>query len=191
MIRQALDDARRALDALAGDAGLLAEIERAAGMLRACVERGGKIMTCGNGGSMCDAAHLAEELTGRYRADRPALPALACAEPGHLTCTANDFGFEHVFSRFVEALGKPGDVLVVFSTSGRSPNILAACRAAKARGMTVIGLLGKGGGPAAALCELPLVLPGATSDRVQELHKIVLHAWCESLETVRAGTPSR
>lgn len=169
------------------DAGLLADIERAGGLLRDCLERGGKIMTCGNGGSMCDAAHFAEELTGRYRSDRPALAALACAEPGHLTCTANDFGFEVVFSRWIEALGRPGDVLVVFTTSGNSPNILRAARAAKVRGMTVIGLLGKGGGQAAGLCDVPLVLPGGASDRVQELHKLVLHAWCAGLESVRVG----
>lgn len=187
VIRDALADAQKALHALMADERLLAEIERAGGLLRSCLERGGKIMTCGNGGSMCDAAHFAEELTGRYRSDRPALAALACAEPGHLTCVANDFGFDVVFSRWIEALGKPGDALVLFTTSGNSPNILRAAQAAKARGMTVIGLLGKGGGQVGGtgLCDVSLVLPGGASDRVQELHKVVLHAWCAGLESAR------
>jgi D-sedoheptulose 7-phosphate isomerase len=177
--------ARAAIDQLLADPAALANIERAGGLFAERLRAGRTILCIGNGGSMCDAAHFAEELSGRFRADRPPLAAIACTDAGHLTCTANDYGFEQVFSRWVSALGKPGDVLVAFTTSGQSPNILRALEAAKARGLTTVGLLGKGGGAARALCDVPIIVPGQTSDRVQELHKIILHAWCESLESVR------
>ena len=112
---------------------------------------GGKVISCGNGGSMCDAMHFAEELTGRYRADRLALPAIAISDPSHLTCVGNDHGYEFVFSRFVEAMGQPGDVLLAISTSGNSPNVVRAAQAAKDGGMMVVGLTGKDGGALAPL----------------------------------------
>lgn len=150
---------------------------------------GGKVISCGNGGSLCDAAHFAEELTGRFRADRAPLPAIAIADAGHITCTANDYGFEQVFSRAITALGKPGDVLVVLSTSGNSANVIRAARAGRERGMWVCGLLGKGGGSVLAECDLGIVFPGSTSDRIQELHMLALHTVVEGVERLMAADP--
>jgi D-sedoheptulose 7-phosphate isomerase len=132
---------------------------------------------------MCDAMHFAEEWTGRFRGDRLALPAMAFSDPSHLTCIANDFGYDQVFARMVEAHGRTGDLLVVLSTSGNSPNVLEACRAARARGLRVVGLLGKGGGPIREECDVAVVVPLATtSDRIQEIHIKVLHCVIEAVE---------
>lgn len=139
-------------------------------------------MACGNGGSLCDAAHFAEELTGRFRADRPALAALALTDPAHLTCVANDFGFEQVFSRLVEALGKQGDVLLALTTSGNSENLVRAAEAARRGGLRVLGFVGRGGGRLAPLCDVVVDAPGETSDRIQEVHMLTLHALIESVE---------
>ena len=143
-------------------------------------------MICGNGGSLCDATHFAEELTGRFRNDRPPLPAIALSDAGHITCTANDYGFEFVFSRGIEALGKPGDVLILLSTSGNSPNILNAAKAGREKHMWVFGLLGKGGGAVKPLCDECVVVPGETSDRIQELHMLALHTVVEGIERLMA-----
>ena len=143
---------------------------------------GRKIMICGNGGSMCDAAHFAEELTGRYRKDRRPLPALACTDPGHITCTANDYGFEEVFSRWIEALGQDADCLIVLSTSGNSKNCIRAVEAARGRKMPTIALLGNSGGAIKAMVNHAIVVPGDTADRIQELHMLILHAWVEAVE---------
>ena len=159
-----------------------AEIARIAGALASCVRSGGKILVCGNGGSSADAMHFAEELTGRFRGDRPAMPAIACVDVGHITCTANDYGFERVFSRWVEGLGRPGDVLVVLSTSGNSANIVEAVKSAKHRGLTTVAMLGKDGGKLRGACTHEIIAPGATSDRIQEIHMLVLHILVEALE---------
>src|SRR5690606_37102902 len=126
-----------------------------------------------NGGSACDAMHFAEELTGRFRKDRAPLAAIACTDFGHITCTANDYGFEHVYSRWVEALGRGDDVLIVLSTSGNSANIVKAAAAGRAKKMTKVALLGKDGGALAGACDRELIVPGETSDRIQELHMLV------------------
>lgn len=183
----ALANASRVLEELCANQALRTAIHRAGQTLSRCYNAGGKSIICGNGGSLCDAVHFAEELTGRFRNDRRALPALAISEPGHLTCTANDYGFDHVFSRGVEAFGSPGDVLVVISTSGNSPNCLKAAQAGTARNMRVIGLLGKQGGQLAPLCHEAIIVPGETSDRIQELHMLILHTWVEMIE---ASLPS-
>lgn len=175
-------EARRVLDAFLADAALLTIADDAADLLAETLRRGSKIMICGNGGSACDAAHFAEELTGRYKADRKPLAAIACTDAGHLTCVANDYGFEYVFSRWVEALAQPGDTLIVLSTSGQSPNILRALDAAKAKGVQTIALLGKSGGPCKASADHALVFPGQSSDRIQELHMIALHAFAAHIE---------
>lgn len=181
-LRAAFQDARSALDAMLADPAMLDAAGRVADAVAAAIAADRKVLVCGNGGSLCDAAHFAEELTGRFRNDRRPLPAIACTEPGHITCTANDYGFEHVFSRWVTALGRRGDVLIVLSTSGNSPNGIHAAQAARAAGMTVCGLLGRGGGKLAGECDVALVAPGQTSDRIQELHMLVLHAVVEVVE---------
>ncbi len=182
--RDSLQDAHRVLTTLLADAPRLAQIDAAIAILRACIKpgSGGKVLIVGNGGSMCDAAHFAEELTGRFRADRRPLPALACNDPGHLTCVANDYGFEFVFSRWVEAIGNPGDTLIILSTSGNSPNCVMAATAAKTKNIHTIALLGKGGGQLAALCDNSITVPGDTSDRIQELHMLILHIFVEGIE---------
>jgi len=142
----------------------------------------GKVLSCGNGGSMCDAMHFAEELTGRFRKDRPALAALAISDPSHLTCVANDFGYDKVFSRAVEGWGKKDDVLLAISTSGNSPNIIEAVKAAKLHGMKVIGPLGKGGGKLASEVDFPFVIDSDVSDRIQEMHIKLIHMFIEGIE---------
>jgi D-sedoheptulose 7-phosphate isomerase len=176
--------AKAALDALSKDAAVIDRIDRLAALLAERFAASNKVLICGNGGSACDAMHFAEELTGRFRADRPPLAAIACTDPGHLTCTANDFGFEHVFSRWVEALGKPGDVLILLSTSGDSPNILKAAEAGEARRLTTIALLGKDGGKLRGRCDHELIVPGEGSDRIQELHMLILHTLVEGVERI-------
>jgi D-sedoheptulose 7-phosphate isomerase len=157
-------------------------IQRFSEILVECFRREGRVLTCGNGGSMCEAMHFAEELSGRYRKDRRALAAQSISDPSHLTCVGNDYGFESVFSRGVEAWGCPGDVLVAFSTTGKSPNVVAAAKTARARKMTVVGLLGQSGGDMKALCDLALIVPGSTSDRIQEIHMRAVHFTIELVE---------
>lgn len=192
-VRRALGAARTALEELSADAGSVDQIVRLTGLLAACFREGNKVLICGNGGSACDAAHFAEELTGRFRsppagkADRPALPAIACTDVGHITCTANDYGFEHVFSRWVEALGKKGDVLIALSTSGNSANVMKAAEAGKARGLTTVALVGKDGGRLRGQCDHEIIAPGEGSDRVQELHMLILHVLVEGVEREMFG----
>lgn len=159
-----------------------ARVAAIAETISATLRAGGRVLACGNGGSLADAVHFCEELTGRYRADRPALAAIACSDPGHITCAANDFGYERVFSRWVEALGRPGDVLIVLSTSGNSPNLLRAVESARERGLTRAALLGRGGGVLAGQCEHQVIVPGRTADRIQELHMLILHAVVGAVE---------
>jgi D-sedoheptulose 7-phosphate isomerase len=177
-----LQEAHRVLGVVLADPALVAAIDSAAATLTETLARGSKLLIVGNGGSLCDAMHFAEELTGRFRNDRRPLAALACADASHITCTANDYGFEHIFSRWVTALGRPGDTLIILSTSGNSPNCLRAAEAARAGGLTVLGLLGKGGGTLAAQVHTALTVPGTTSDRIQELHMLILHIWVEEIE---------
>jgi D-sedoheptulose 7-phosphate isomerase len=145
---------------------------------------GGKVISCGNGGSMSDAMHFAEELSGRYRNDRPAYAAIAISDPGHLSCVANDYGYAFVFSRMVEAIGSEGDVLFAISTSGNSENILKAIEAARKKGMKVIGLTGKDGGKMAGLCDVEIRAPRSEyADRAQEIHIKVIHSLIDYIET--------
>jgi D-sedoheptulose 7-phosphate isomerase len=147
------------------------------------VSAGQTLFTCGNGGSAADALHLAEEFVGRYRSNRRPLPAVCLnADPTALTCIANDFGYDDVFARQLAALGRPGDVLVVFSTSGNSANIVRVMETARAQRMLVVGLLGKNGGVARELADHPIVVPSANSARIQEVHGLLLHAICEEVE---------
>ena len=176
LIRAELTEARAVLDQFLADPANLDRIAQAAELFAASLRSGGKALTCGNGGSLCDAQHFAEELSGRYRQDRRALAAIALTEASHMTCVANDFGFEFVFSRFVEALGRPGDVLLAISTSGNSPNILRAAEAARAAGMKVVSLTGKDGGKLASLSDVELRVPHfGFADRIQEVHIKMIH----------------
>lgn len=183
MIVAALAEARVALDGLLASDETLMAIERAAALLIRTFEQGGRAYSCGNGGSMSDAMHFAEELTGRYRDNRAGLPAQAISDVGHLTCVANDFGFDQVFSRYVLSHGRPGDCLFAISTSGRSPNVINAALAAKERGMTVIALTGAGDSVLAGLADVCVATPaGQFADRVQELHIKVIHIVIELIE---------
>jgi D-sedoheptulose 7-phosphate isomerase len=147
--------------------------------------RGGKVLTCGNGGSAADALHLAEELVGRYEKDRRPLSAICLnADVTALTCISNDYGYEHVFSRQVEALGRDGDILVGFSTSGNSPNVVAAFQCAKEHALTTIFLGGKDGGLAKGLCDYEIIVPSSTTARIQEIHTFILHQWLEAIDEV-------
>ena len=176
LILAELTEARTVLDRFLADETNLARIAQAAELMAASLQSGGKVLTCGNGGSLCDAQHFAEELSGRYRHDRPALAAIALTEASHMTCVANDYGFEFVFSRFVQALGRPGDVLLAISTSGNSPNILRAAEAARAAGMQVVSLTGKDGGQLAALSDVEIrVAHFGFADRIQEVHIKAIH----------------
>ena len=178
-----LTQAQDVLNAFLSDAANIASIEQAAETMAASIRNGGKIISCGNGGSMCDAMHFAEELSGRYRNDRRALPALSLSEPSHMSCVGNDYGYEFVFSRYLEALGNQGDVLLAISTSGNSGNVLRAAETAKAKGMKVIGLTGKDGGKLAPLCDVEIRVPHfGYADRVQEIHIKVIHIYILLLE---------
>lgn len=159
-------------------------IEKAVNALCSCLKAGGKILIAGNGGSLCDAMHFAEELTGFYRAKRPALAAIALSDPGHMSCVANDMGYDFVFSRGVEALGKKEDVLVVMTTSGNSMNLVEAVKMAKVKEMATIAFLGKTGGKLKGLCDLELIIDKSFpySDRVQEAHMAVIHILIEMIE---------
>ena len=147
------------------------------------VKKGYKIISCGNGGSMCDAMHFAEELSGRFRNDRKALPAVSISDPSHISCVGNDYGFDQVFSRFVQGVGRKGDVLLAISTSGNSANVLQAAKAAKALGIRVVGLTGKDGGALAPLCDVEVRVPWmGYADRIQEVHIKVIHALIDHIE---------
>ena len=144
-IQESLQEAHRTLTTFISNEKNIADIQKAVDLFVNSFKNKGRVFSCGNGGSMCDALHFAEELTGRYRKDRAPLPATGISEAGHITCIANDFGFEHIFSRFVEAWGQQGDVLLAISTSGNSANVIKAVEVAKSKGMNVVGILGKDG----------------------------------------------
>ena len=182
-ILAALSEAQTALEALMKNEDALSAVDRAAGVLADCIEAGGRIYSCGNGGSLCDAKHFAEEMTGRYRSDRRPYGATAISDVSHMACVGNDYGYEDVFSRWVEGFGRKGDVLLAISTSGTSKNILKAVRAAKACGMTVVGMTGREGSPLALESDVAIVTPaGRWADRVQELHIKCIHIMIELVE---------
>jgi D-sedoheptulose 7-phosphate isomerase len=175
-------DARAQLDAFIASPANLEQCGRFSDILIEAYRQGQTVFSCGNGGSHCDAMHFAEEMTGRYRKDRRALGALALGDPSHLTCVSNDYGFEHVFARQIDGLGRRGDVLIGLSTSGNSRNVCLAFETARKKGIKTIALLGKGGGQMKTLADLAIVVPGETSDRIQELHIKLIHIVIETVE---------
>ena len=184
LIENNLKEAAQMLEQFIAEPKNIDAIEKAGNLLVETFNQGNKVISCGNGGSMCDAMHFAEELSGRFREDRKALPAISISDSSHISCVANDYGYDKVFSRYIEALGKKGDVLLAISTSGNSVNIINAINAAKQKGMTVIGLTGKNGGQMADLCDIEIRAPHSQyADRAQEIHIKIIHSLIHCIES--------
>ena len=177
-----LKEAAKTLDSFIANKENIFQLNEAISHLVLTFREGHSVFSCGNGGSMCDAMHFAEELTGRYRKNRKPLPATAIADPSHLSCVANDFGYNQVFSRYIEAWGSKGDCLLAISTSGNSKNVILATEAAKQKNIKVIGLLGKGGGALKSLVDFPIIVDSNITDRIQEIHIKIVHLMIEGIE---------
>lgn len=180
--QSSLEEASKVLETFRNDPQLISQCESFSQLLISTFSTGGKVFSCGNGGSHCDAMHFAEEFTGRYRKDRRPLGALALGDPSHVTCVSNDYGFKHIFSRQLEGLGRKGDLLLGLSTSGNSENVILAFESAKKMGIKTVALLGKDGGKLKSLADLAIVVPAQTSDRIQEIHIKLIHMVIESVE---------
>ena len=182
-----LKEASKVLNDFINKADTEEKIEKAISLMADSIKNGGKIISAGNGGSMCDAQHFAEELSGRYRNDRPAYPAIAVCDPSHLTCVGNDYGFDYVFSRFLEGLGFKGDVFLGISTSGNSRNIIECCKVCKDKGLKSVVLLGKDGGKLKDVCDLPIIVPHfGYADRIQEVHTMIVHIMIRGIQDLLA-----
>jgi D-sedoheptulose 7-phosphate isomerase len=183
IIQQSLRESQDVLAQFLSDPSKLEAIEKAADCLVDALQQGKKILSCGNGGSHCDAMHFAEELSGRYRENRPALAAMAISDPSHITCVSNDFGYNYIYSRFIEGLGNQGDVLVGISTSGQSANIIEAVKTAQEKGMKVVLLTGKDGGALAGMGAIEIRVDHfGFADRIQEIHIKVIHILIQLIE---------
>ncbi len=183
IIENSLNEAIETLRIFATNKTSIEAIENAANLMANSIKNGGKIIACGNGGSLCDATHFAEELTARFRKDRFPIPAIAINDPAYITCSVNDFSPDVVFSRYVEAFGRNNDVLLAISTSGNSENVLKAAESAKSCGMSVVALTGKGGGVLSSLADVEIQAPHTSfSDRTQEIHIKVIHILVECIE---------
>jgi len=184
-ISKNLEEAENTIHSFRNNPDNISAMEAALRVMAHSLNNGGKIISCGNGGSMCDAMHFAEELTGRFRENRKGLAAIAISDPGYISCVANDFGYDSVFSRFLESMGRPGDVLLAISTSGHSPNVLAAALTARDQGMKVVALTGKDGGKLAELADVEIRAPHSRyADRAQEIHIKVIHCLIDGLEAL-------
>ncbi|OFZ45978.1 MAG: phosphoheptose isomerase [Bdellovibrionales bacterium RIFOXYB1_FULL_37_110] len=181
-VQTAFLQAQKTLEDFVGVPDNIDLISRSVNILVETLKRNGTIYSCGNGGSMCDAAHFAEELTGYFRKKRPPLRALAINDPSYISCVSNDLGYEFIFSRFLESFGKSGDTLIALSTSGNSLNVINATETAKKNGIKVIGLLGKDGGKLKKLVDIPIIVPAHSSDRIQEVHIKIIHILVEGIE---------
>jgi D-sedoheptulose 7-phosphate isomerase len=183
LFKNDFDEAKLVLEKFIGSDKIFEKLVEAGNILTKALKEGNKIISCGNGGSMCDAMHFAEELSGRFRDDRPALAAIAISDPSHITCAANDYGFESIFSRFIEGTGLEGDVLFAISTSGNSANVVKAALTAKKKKMKVIALTGKDGGKLAGIADIEIRAPFSKySDRIQEIHIKVIHSLIHYIE---------
>ncbi len=180
--QSAFRDAHTVLEEFMNDPAQIEKCGRFTEMILGTLRDGKNLFSCGNGGSHCDAMHFAEEFTGRYRKDRRAIGALALGDSSHVTCVSNDYGFEHIFSRQLSGLGRRGDLLVGLSTSGNSQNVINAFQVARERGIQTVALLGKGGGKLKGIADLAIIVPGETSDRIQEMHIKLLHTVIETVE---------
>jgi D-sedoheptulose 7-phosphate isomerase len=182
-IKQHFTEAQELLNKFLSDTHNLMQIELAGKLMVKSIKSGGKILSCGNGGSMCDAMHFAEELTGRYRDNRPAIGAIAISDVSHMACVGNDYGYDFVFSRYLEGVGRPGDVLLAISTSGNSKNIINAIQTAKQKNIAIVGLTGKDGGAMASMCDVEIRAPFSKyADRAQEIHIKIIHALIDYIE---------
>lgn len=183
MIKSHFSEAYKVLGEFISDDNNFKKIENAGQIMVKSLKNGGKIISCGNGGSMCDAMHFAEELTGRYRDNRKAIAAVSISDVSHISCVGNDYGYDFIFSRYIEAMGKNGDVLLAISTSGNSKNVLNAIEAAKKAGMFIIGLTGKDGGKMKECCDVEIRAPFSKyADRAQEIHIKVIHSLIDFIE---------
>ncbi len=183
IVQKHFEEAHQLLSQLLASPDFLTSVSNSAQCMSSQLKLGKKIMSCGNGGSMCDAMHFAEELSGRYRDNRPAIAAMSISDPSHMSCVGNDYGYDFVFSRMVEAIGNEGDVLLAISTSGNSANVIKAAEAAKVKGMKVIALTGKDGGKLAPLCDLEVRVPWmGYADRIQEIHIKIIHSFIDFIE---------
>lgn len=181
-ILDSLTQSQSVLNDFIADSNNTESIAQATQVMIKTLKDDGRILSCGNGGSMCDSMHFVEELTGRYRKDRRALSAMSMGDPSHITCVANDYGYEHIFSRHVDAWGRSGDTLVAISTSGNSQNVILAAQEAKRKGMKVIGLLGKDGGKLKDMVDVPIIVDCPITDRIQEIHIKIIHIFIEGIE---------
>jgi len=184
VINTALQNAQSALNALISAPNTVEKIDQVSQKIADTFSNQRKVLICGNGGSACDAMHFAEEFTGRYRKNRKALPVISLTDASHITCVGNDFGFDAIFSRGVEAYGQEGDMFIGISTSGNSQNVINAVEAAKKQGLSVVCFLGKDGGKLAGQSDIEFIVPGETTDRIQELHMMILHILIEGVERI-------
>ena len=183
LILAELEEAAKVLNNFLQNDKNLKAINEAANVMAEAIKAGNKLFSCGNGGSHCDAMHFAEELTGRYRENRKALPAIAISDPSHISCTANDFGYDYIFSRYIEGLGRPGDVMLGISTSGNSKNVLRAAEIARQKKMKIVALTGNNGGELSELADVEIRVPHmGYADRIQEIHIKVIHILINLIE---------
>ena len=181
-VNAAFDDAFNTLKKFVDNKTNIENMGKAVATFVSTLKDDGRILSCGNGGSMCDSMHFVEELTGRFRKDRPPLAAMSMGDPSHITCVANDYGYEYIFSRHVQAWGRKGDSLLAISTSGNSLNVVLAVEKKKKKGMHVIGLLGKDGGKLKDMVDISFIVENTVSDRIQEVHIKLIHMFIEGIE---------
>ena len=181
-IRHSFQDAHTVLTKFISDEQNFLKVNQAIEMMVQTYKKNGRVFSCGNGGSMCDAMHFAEELTGRFRKERRPLGAMAISDSSHISCVANDYGYDFIFSKYIEAWGNNGDILLAISTSGNSPNVINAVNAARAKGMKIVGLLGKGGGKMKDMVDVAIIADSNVSDRIQEIHIKCIHIIIEGIE---------